>query len=105
MVTTDRFEERFLAEGSEAKRLYARAQKVMPGGNSRTTVYQAPHPPYAARGTGAVIVDADGQQRFVFVNTYTAMIHGHADPDITAAVIEQLQWGSAFGMPKPRSDG
>jgi glutamate-1-semialdehyde 2,1-aminomutase len=97
MVATDRFEERFLQQDSEAKRLYARARAVMPGGNSRTTVYQAPHPPYAARGAGAVVVDTDGQERFDFVNNYTALIHGHADPDINAAVVEQLQWGTAFG--------
>ncbi|RIK46185.1 MAG: aspartate aminotransferase family protein [Chloroflexi bacterium] len=99
MVVTNRFEERFLEPGSDAKRLYERARKVMPGGNSRTTVYQAPHPPYAARGSGAVIVDTDGQERFDFVNNYTSLIHGHADADINAAVIEQLQWGTAFGMP------
>ena len=63
MVATDRFEERFLQQGSDAKRLYARARAVMPGGNSRTTVYQAPHPPYAARGAGAIVVDTDEHPR------------------------------------------
>jgi glutamate-1-semialdehyde 2,1-aminomutase len=91
--------ETYLEPTSAAARLNERAQRVMPGGNSRTTVYLAPHPDYAARGAGAVIVDADGQARYDFVNNYTSLMHGHADPDINAAVIEQLQHGTAFGMP------
>jgi len=71
----------------------------MPGGNSRTTIYQSPYPPYAARGRGAVVIDADGQERFDLLNNYTSLIHGHADPDINAAVIDQLQYGTAFAMP------
>ncbi|MGH9172927.1 MAG: aspartate aminotransferase family protein, partial [Vicinamibacterales bacterium] len=99
MVVTDREQELFRAPGSEAAKLYERARQVLPGGNTRTTVYQSPYPPYAARGLGAVIVDADGQERYDFLNNYTSLIHGHADPDINAAVIEQLQYGAAFAMP------
>lgn len=89
----------YLAPSSASAQLAERARRVMPGGNTRTTVYQAPHPPYAARGQGAVIVDADGEERLDFINNYTSLMHGHADPDITAAVIEQLQYGTAFAMP------
>ena len=101
MVTVDiaKHDEAYLEPSSSAARLNARAQRVMPGGNSRTTVYMAPHPDYAARGLGAVVVDADGQARYDFVNNYTSLMHGHADPDINAAVVEQLQYGTAFGMP------
>lgn len=99
MVEISRHEEAFMAPGSRAGELYARAQKVMPGGNSRTTVYQAPYPPYAVEGRGAVIVDADGQARYDFLNNYTSLIHGHADPDVNAAVIAELPRGVAFAMP------
>jgi glutamate-1-semialdehyde 2,1-aminomutase len=99
MVVTHTTHEAYRADGSPSSRLYERARQVMPGGNTRTTVYQAPHPPYAARGYGAVIVDADGQERLDYINNYTSLIHGHADPDINAAVIEQLQSGTAFAMP------
>nr|6K8H_A Chain A, Aminotransferase class-III [Sphaerobacter thermophilus DSM 20745]6K8H_B Chain B, Aminotransferase class-III [Sphaerobacter thermophilus DSM 20745] len=85
--------------GSAAADLFERARRVLPGGNTRTTVYSAPYPPYAARGRGAVIVDADGEERLDFVNNYTALIHGHADPDINEAVIRQLADGVAFAMP------
>ena len=32
--------------------LYEQAVEHLPGGNSRTTVFVAPHPPYAVRGEG-----------------------------------------------------
>ncbi len=32
----------------EAEALYRRALKNLPGGNSRTTLFVTPHPPYAA---------------------------------------------------------
>jgi len=99
MVEISRFDEAFLAEGSQASKLFERACTVMPGGNSRTTVYQAPYPPYAAEGRGAIIVDVDGQERYDFLNNYTSLIHGHADPDITAAVIAEIPRGLAFAMP------
>jgi glutamate-1-semialdehyde 2,1-aminomutase len=99
MVVTDLQREAFRAPDSISAGLYERARKVMPGGNTRTTVYQSPHPPYAASGRGAVVVDADGQERYDYINNYTSLIHGHADPDINAAVIEQLQYGTAFAMP------
>ena len=99
MVEVSRHEEAFLAPGSQAGELYERARKVMPGGNSRTTVYQSPYPPYAAEGRGAVLIDVDGQARYDFLNNYTSLIHGHADPDITAAVVAQLPRGVAFAMP------
>ena len=89
----------YLEPGSASARIFERAREVLPGGNTRTTVYMAPYPPYAARGRGAVIVDVEGEARYDFLNNYTALIHGHADPDINAAVVEQLGSGVAFAMP------
>jgi glutamate-1-semialdehyde 2,1-aminomutase len=82
-------------------RLHPRALRVMPGGNTRTTVHLDPYPPYAVRGSGATIVDAEGEERTDFLNNYTSLIHGHADPDVVAAVTEQAQSGTAFGLPTP----
>ena len=84
---------------SVSARTHQRALRVMPGGNTRTTVYRHPWPPYAARGQGTVIVDAEGQERIDFLNNYTSLIHGHADPDVVAAVVAQMELGSSFGMP------
>jgi glutamate-1-semialdehyde 2,1-aminomutase len=89
----------FLDPESTSAGLYERARKVMPGGNTRTTVFTAPRPPYAASARGATVTDVDGRERLDFVNNYTALIHGHVHPRIVTAVQQQLGLGSAFAFP------
>lgn len=99
MSTTSTRTETYRSAESRAAQLYERARRVMPGGNTRTTLYQAPFPPYAASGQGQWIVDVEGERRIDFLNNYTSLIHGHADPDMVAAVSAQLARGTAFAMP------
>src|SRR5918911_3179296 len=84
---------------SRSADLHERGSKVIPGGSSKVHNYHAPHPFYAAYGRGALLVDEDGVERLDFLNNYTSLIHGHADPDVNAAVIAQLGRGSAFSAP------
>ena len=87
---------------STSARLFQQAQSVMPGGNSRTSVFMAPYPPYAAEGQGCWVVDVDGDRRLDLLNNYTSLIHGHAHPAITAAATRRLARGASFPMPTPR---
>ena len=89
----------YLEPDSRSAELWARAREVMPGGNSRTTVFVAPHPAYAASAQGARVTDVEGQTRLDFVNNYTSLIHGHAHPRIIEAVIHQLSLGTAVSFP------
>ncbi len=89
----------FPDEYSRSAQLYARARKVLPGGNTRTSVFLKPYPIYAASGAGCRITDADGVERIDFVNNYTSLIHGHAHPHIVKAVGKQLALGSCFSAP------
>jgi glutamate-1-semialdehyde 2,1-aminomutase len=84
---------------SASARLFEQATRVLPGGNTRTTVYMAPHPPYAAEGQGCWIVDADGDRRLDCLNNYTALIHGHAHPAIVEAAGRRLARGASFPLP------
>jgi len=79
--------------------LFERACRVLPGGNSRTTVFLEPHPIYAACGSGCRITDVDGNTRIDFLNNYTSLLHGHAHPVIIEAVRAQLDRGTCFPMP------
>src|SRR5258708_11463587 len=88
------FGNRYLEPGSRSAQLFERAQAVMPGGNTRRTVYTPPYPAYAASAQGAYVVDVEGQRRLDFVNNYTALIHGHAHPQILDAVGHQLTQGT-----------
>src|SRR5580698_4024099 len=82
-------------------KLFERAKAVMPGGNTRTTVYMEPFPIYAVRGAGCRLWDADGHVYIDCINNFTAMIHGYATPSINDAVRDQLALGTAFGAPTP----
>jgi glutamate-1-semialdehyde 2,1-aminomutase len=92
---------RYAEPDSKAARLARQARAVMPGGNSRTTVFMAPYPPYAAEGDGCWLVDADGDRRLDLLNNYTALIHGHAHPAVTAAASARLARGASFALPTP----
>jgi len=84
---------------SKSRGLFERARKVMPGGNTRTTVFIDPFPIYAARGEGCRVWDIDGNIFYDCINNFTSMIHGYGQPDVTAAVIKQMPDGTAFGAP------
>lgn len=84
---------------SKSAALYQRACKVMPGGNTRTTVFTRPHPIYALKGQGCRITDVDGREYIDFINNYTSLIHGYGHPQIIEAVTAVLQTGTAFPMP------
>ena len=79
--------------------LYVRACRVMPGGNTRHTVYRTPHQVYAVKGEGCRIWDADGVVRIDAIQNFTALIHGYANPRILEAARTQLEHGLCFGMP------
>jgi glutamate-1-semialdehyde 2,1-aminomutase len=84
---------------SKSAQLWERAQDVLPGGNSRTTVFTAPRPIYAAEGEGCWIVDVDGDRRLDLLNNYTSLMHGHAHPAITEAATRRLARGASFPLP------
>ena len=84
---------------SNTARLYERAARSMIGGTSRIHYHFAPYPIFAASGAGAVVTDVEGVERLDFLNNMTALIHGHAHPDITRALAEQIRLGTAFSEP------
>jgi glutamate-1-semialdehyde 2,1-aminomutase len=78
--------------------LYQRALEVMPGGCSRNTVLRKPHPLYAVKGEGCYVTDIEGNSRIDFANNMASLIHGHCQPQVVAAVTEQLKKGTAFTL-------
>lgn len=80
-------------------RLHEEALKLLPGGNSRHTVYFKPYPIYARAAYGCRIVDVDGNERIDLFNNAGSLILGHNHPAVLKAVREQLERGDVFGMP------
>ena len=82
----------------ESRKLFERARRVLPGGNSRSTIDLKPHPIYVTHGKGAVVFDVDGHEYVDFNNNYTSLILGHADDAVNDAVAAQLPKGTAFSF-------
>ncbi len=83
---------------SKSEALYQRALNSMPGGCSRNTVLRKPHPLYTEKGEGCYVTDIEGVKRIDFANNMASLIHGHAHPQVVAAVSEQLQKGTAYTL-------
>lgn len=81
--------------------LFVRGGGVLPGGDTRYSITTRPHPPYFERGEGPYIWDVDGNRRLDLNNNSTALVHGHAHPEIVAAVRSQARSGTAWGGHNP----
>jgi glutamate-1-semialdehyde 2,1-aminomutase len=82
--------------------LFAQAQQLMPGGvSSPVRAFRAVGgtPRFIARGEGARIVDADGNEYIDYVLSWGALALGHADPEVVEAVSAQAARGTSFGAP------
>jgi glutamate-1-semialdehyde 2,1-aminomutase len=88
-----------LAAMTTSADLYARAVEAMPGGNTRSTLYIPPVPPYARRGTGCRLQDEDGHEVFDLQANYTTLVHGHRHPVVMQAALQAMEDGTCFGLP------
>jgi glutamate-1-semialdehyde 2,1-aminomutase len=85
--------------------LFAAAQRVIPGGvNSPVRAFRAVggDPLFIARGAGARIWDADGNEFIDYVLSWGPLILGHAAPAVIAAIMAAAQQGTSFGAPTAR---
>jgi glutamate-1-semialdehyde 2,1-aminomutase len=89
----------YLARTPGSAALFERATASIPGGSTRTTIFNPPYPPYMVRGEGLRTWDVDGNEYRDFLGNYTSLILGHTHPDVVAAVEAQVRRGSAFAAP------
>ena len=82
--------------------LFDRASAVVPGGvNSPVRAFRAVGgtPRFMAHGSGAWMTDADGRRYVDLVCSWGPLIHGHAHPEVIAAVQSAAARGTSFGTP------
>jgi glutamate-1-semialdehyde 2,1-aminomutase len=84
----------------------ARAEAVIPLGSqtfskSRTAFPVGAAPLFIERGEGSRVWDVDGNEYVDFMNGLLAISLGYNDPDVTAAVQDQLRSGVTFSLPHP----
>lgn len=80
------------------------AQQCIPGGvNSPVRAFKSVHdrPFYVKRAKGAYLYDVDGNSFIDYVSSWGAIILGHADDGLIAAVTDALQEGTSYGACHP----
>jgi glutamate-1-semialdehyde 2,1-aminomutase len=85
-----------------SERLFTAAQRVLPGGvNSPVRAFKGVGgtPRFIIRGEGAYLVDVDRNRYLDLVLSWGPLIHGHAHPEVLAAVVEAAGRGTTYGAP------
>ena len=83
-----------------SSQLYAKAQKVMPGGvNSPVRAFNAVggEPLFIKSAKGCTITDVDGNEFIDYVSSWGPLIFGHAHPCIVEAITRQAELGTSYG--------
>lgn len=91
-------------ERPRSKELFERAEKILVGGvNSPVRAFRGVGgtPLVIERARGSRLWDADGREYVDYVCSWGALILGHADPDVVAAVADQAARGTSYGMLSP----
>jgi glutamate-1-semialdehyde 2,1-aminomutase len=87
---------------TNSEELFRRARRVIPGGvNSPVRAFGAVGgtPRFAERGRGAYLFDADGRRYVDLVQSWGALLCGHARPEIVDAAVRAAERGTSFGVP------
>ncbi|HET7235799.1 MAG TPA: glutamate-1-semialdehyde 2,1-aminomutase [Actinomycetota bacterium] len=87
---------------SGSEELFDRARRVTPGGvNSPVRAYRAVGgvPRFVVRGEGAYVWDADGTRYVDLVQSWGALLFGHARAEIVDAAAAAAARGTSFGAP------
>ncbi|OHD70078.1 MAG: glutamate-1-semialdehyde-2,1-aminomutase [Spirochaetes bacterium RBG_16_49_21] len=86
----------------KSRQLFAEAVSLMPGGVSspvRAFKSVGGEPLFMRKGRGSILFDEDGNEFTDYCMSWGPLILGHADPDVTAAVVEAAADGTSFGAP------
>src|SRR5712671_3445610 len=88
-------------ERRRSREIFDRATKLLVGGvNSPVRAFRSVggEPLIIERGDGQYLYDADGNQLLDYVCSWGALLLGHANPAISAAIAEQAQKGTSYGV-------
>jgi glutamate-1-semialdehyde 2,1-aminomutase len=85
--------------------LFTRSEQAIPGGvNSSIRAFKSVggRPYVVARAEGPYVWDVEGTRYIDLVQSYGAVILGHAHPAVTRALVEAAPLGTSYGAPTPR---
>lgn len=81
-----------------SQQLYQRGRRAVPAGTHSNSRAATPHPRYFSRAGGAHLTDLDGNDWIDFVMGNGAVLLGHGDPHVDAAVKEAVDLGLGAGV-------
>ena len=87
----------YVARTRHSAEAYQEARLRLPGGVTHDVRYMRPHPIFVARAERARKWDLDENVYVDYQGGHGALILGHAHPEVTARVVEQLGRGSHYG--------
>ncbi|MEZ5816779.1 MAG: aspartate aminotransferase family protein [Hyphomicrobiaceae bacterium] len=87
----------YTAANPQSLELHSRAERSLPGGNTRTVLFYGPFPLRFAGGDGCHLTDVDGHGYVDFLAEYTAGMFGHSHPAIRRAIERALDFGVNIG--------
>jgi len=82
-----------------SKALFDEAKKYLVGGVNSPVRYFKPYPFFVEKAKDSYIYDVDGNKYIDYCLAYGPMVLGHANENISNAVKEQLELGTAYGAP------
>jgi glutamate-1-semialdehyde 2,1-aminomutase len=85
--------ERYRERCPASARQFEQATEVLPGGNTRSVLFQSPFPPVMVRGVGCWLWDADGHKLLDALGEFTAGLYGHSAAPIRQAIVAALDGG------------
>jgi glutamate-1-semialdehyde 2,1-aminomutase len=95
-VTQQSIQARYQQEFAGSGAMWQRSRASIVGGITHDGRHIKPFPPYIVRADGAWKWDVDGHQLIDYAIGHGSLILGHNDPDITAAMEQQVSIGTHF---------
>jgi glutamate-1-semialdehyde 2,1-aminomutase len=89
-------EERYWSITAKSAAAAKRAERVMPGGDTRSVQQYRPYSLTMVRGEGPFLFDADGNRYIDLLGNYTSLVHGNAYPPIVDAIRDAVGQGTAW---------
>jgi glutamate-1-semialdehyde 2,1-aminomutase len=86
----------FIARTPHSGALASRAERVMPGGDTRVAGYHAPYPLVLDSGEGSKVTDVDGNVYWDLSVNYTSLVHGHGFAPVQKAALAAIAKGTAW---------
>lgn len=88
----------YVIDTSKSKRLFERAQKVLPGGVSHNLRFSPPYPVYIKEAYGGKFRDVDGNEFIDYWDGHSGLILGHNPPEIVKALKRAVSKGTHWGV-------